>query len=213
MQKNVIYSYEPNDWFDQIPLGALCGGGLTAINVDRRFGKTCFVTEVVKRILEMRLSTSINIYCLNFVQAELMKKRLHELGKDSENGHIQIFPNPSVASYAYDAMSHNKRGCINIIDEDVCSDTHIRRAIKSELFEGPDTWIFIGTSYEYGCGRTKNAFAGLLEMPFVKSFEIVGKIPDEVMNYLSIRERKAIKERYEVYSDLDPERNYTPFFR
>ena len=195
-KKEVIYSYKPGDWFERIPLYALCGGGLTAINVDRRFGKTSFVVDAVQRILDLDLLTRINIYCLNRLQAELMEKRLHdELGKDSEDCRIRIFPNPEYVR----GIRHDKRGCVNIIDENVCFDTHIRNAIKSELLEEPDTWIFLGTAYTYGHGQTKNAFAGLLEMPFVNSFEVVGKIPDEVISYLPKSDQKAIKERYETY--------------
>ena len=201
LKKEVICSYGAGDWFDKIPLANLIDGGITAINVDRRFGKTTFIANAVKKILSQDLADHIVIKCGYIVHAKFMEKTLKEvLGDDYKKQYPQIDIVPNEQNTI--TWCSDKRRTVTFIDEfaiaattqDVCD------ILESEITTDAQTWVILGTSYEGSLDiKEKKPFVGLLEMPFVRTFEVVGRIPENCLAYFDEKRKQIVKMRQEVF--------------
>ena len=201
LKKEVICSYKAGDWFDKIPFANLCDGGITAINVDRRFGKSTFIAQAVKKILAQDMADNIVIDCGYIARAKHMEKSFKEvLGDDYKKQYpqIDIIPNEQHVI----TCCSDKRRTVTFIDEfqSAATTRDVCYIIKSEITADAQTWIILGTSYEGSIDiKEKNPFAGLLEMPFVRSYEVVGRIPEDCLAYYSDEKQQVIKKRQEAF--------------
>ena len=200
-KKEVIYTFKAGDWFDKIPFANLCDGGITAINVDRRFGKTTFIANTTKEILSQNIADHINVECGNRSHAKHMEMTFKKvLGNDFKALYPQINIRPDGSGCTFEPQ--DKRRTVTFIDEFMCvaTDYEIRKILSSELNADAQTWILLDTSYEASVDlKDKNPFVGLLEMPFVRSYEVVGRIPEECLAYYSDEKQQVIKKRQEVF--------------
>lgn len=197
LKKEIICSYKPGDWFDRIPLAHLCDGGITAINVDRRFGKSTFVANAAKKILSQDMADIIVVECGGKNRIKLMKTVFKEVFGDNFE---KQYPQIEIRPHGNRALS--KRRTVIFIDEFsyTATDDDIHEILKSELISDAQTWILLDTSYEGSTDmKDKNPFAGLLEMPFVRTYEVVGRIPEECLAYYSDEQQQAIKKRQEAF--------------
>lgn len=200
LEKEVICSYKAGDWFDKIPFANLCDGGVTAINVDRRFGKSTFIANAVEKILSQNMADMITIDCGYPSHAKCMDAALKKkLGDDYHKRYpqIEILPNEENMITCFS----DRRRTVTFIDEfqHTATDLDVCNILASEIKADASTWVILGTSYEASTGmKKKNPFAGLLEMPFVRSYEIVGRIPEDVIAYYSDEKQQVIKKRQEV---------------
>ena len=116
LKKEIICSHKAGDWFDRIPLAHLCDSGITAINVDRRFGKTTFVAHAVKKILAQNMADNIIIECGYVSFARYMEQCLKEvLGDDYKERYPQIDIRRKEQNLA--TCYSNKRRTVTFIDE------------------------------------------------------------------------------------------------
>jgi hypothetical protein len=201
LKKEVILSYEAGDWFDKIPFTNLCDGGITAINVDRRFGKSTFIVNAVKKILLQNMADYINVECGDRNRARYMKMIFKKvLGDNFEALYPRISIRPDGSGCTFEPF--DKRRTVTFVDEFifVATEHEIRKILASELNADAQTWILLDTSYEASRKlESKNSFAGLLEMPFVRSYEIVGRIPEECLAYYSDEQQQVIEERLKAF--------------
>jgi hypothetical protein len=201
LEKEIICSYEAGDWFDKIPFANLCDGGVTAINVDRRFGKSTFIANAVEKILSQNMADMITIDCGYLSHAKYMDAAIKErLGDDYHKRYSQIEILPNEENIAIGCS--DKRRTVTFIDEfqHTATNLDVCNILKSEIDADASTWIILGTSYEASTSmKEKNPFAGLLEMPFVRSYEIVGRIPEDCLAYYSDEKQQVIKKRQEAF--------------
>jgi hypothetical protein len=204
LEKQVICSYGAGDWFDKIPLANLIDGGITAINVDRRFGKTTFIANAVKKILSQDMADHIVIKCGYIVHSKFMERTLKEvLGDDYKKQYPQIDIVPNEHNMI--TLCSDKRRTVTFIDEFASAGTtqDVRDILESEITADAQTWVILGTSYEGSLDiREKNPFVGLLEMPFVRTFEVVGRIPENCLVYFDEKRKQIIKMRQEVFPTI-----------
>ena len=201
LKKEVICSYGAGDWFDKIPFANLIDGGVTAINVDRRFGKTTFIANAVKKILSKGMADHIVIKCGCIVHTKFMEENLKKvLGDDYKKRYPQIDVVPNEQNMI--TWCSDKRRTVMFIDEFASAATtqDVREILESEITTDAQTWIILGTSYEGSLDiKEKNPFAGLLEMPFVRTFEVVGRIPENCLAYFDEKRKQIVKMRQEVF--------------
>lgn len=208
LKKEIICSYKAGDWFDRIPFAHLCDGGITAINVDRRFGKSTFIANAAKKLLSQDMADNINVECGNRSHAKHMTEVFKKvLGNNFEAPYPQITTvkriniRPDGSGCTFEPQ--DKRRTVTFIDEftHVATDYEMRKILTSEFSADAQTWILLDTSYESSIDmEDKNPFVGLLEMPFVRSYEIVGRIPEDVIAYYSNYQKQAIKMRQKAFS-------------
>lgn len=200
LEKEIICSYKAGDWFDKIPLAHLCNGGITAINVDRRFGKSTFIANAAKKILTQNMADIIIVECGDRNRVKLMKAVFREVFGDNFE---KQYPQIDIRPYGDRILSGiGKRRTVIFIDEFsyTATDDDIREILKSEFISDAQTWILLDTSYEGSTNmKCKNPFVGLLEMPFTRSYEIVGRIPEECLAFYSDEQQQVIKKRQEVF--------------
>lgn len=200
LEKEIVCSYKAGDWFDRIPLEHLCDSGITAINVDRRFGKSTFIAHAVKKILTQNMADSVIVECGDRNRVNLMKAVFREVfGDNFEKQYPQIDIRPH-GDRILSGMS--KRRTAIFIDEFPYTATNddIHEILKSKFISDAQTWILLGTSYETSHKlENKNPFAGFLEMPFVRTYEVVGRIPEEYLAYYGDEEQQVIKKRQEAF--------------
>ncbi len=198
LKKEVICSYKAGNWFDKIPFAHLCDGGITAINVDRRYGKTTFIANAAKKILSQDMADIIIVECGNRNRVNLIKTVFREVFGDNFE---KQYPQIEIRPHGNRALS--KRRTVIFIDDFLytATDDDIHEILKSELINDAQTWILLDTSYEASTDmKDKNPFVGLLEMPFVRSYEVVGRIPEDIIAYYSDYQQQAIKMRQKAFS-------------
>jgi len=201
LKKKIICSYKAGDWFDRIPFTHLCDGGITAINVERRFGKSTFIVNTVKKILLKDMADHIIIECGDRSHAKYMKMTFKKALVDNFEA---LYPQISIRPDGSGCTSEpfDKRRKITFIDEFTFAATEreMRKILSSELNADAQTWILLDTSYEGSTDmKDKNPFVGLLEMPFVRSYEVVGRIPEECLAYYSAEQQQVIKKRQKAF--------------
>ena len=201
LKKKIICSYKAGDWYDRIPFTHFCDGGITAINVDRRFGKTTFIANATKEILSQNIADHINVECGNRSNAKYMEMTFKKvLGNDFKALYPQISIRPDGSGCMFEPQ--DKRRTVTFIDEftHVATDYEMRKILTSELSADAQTWVLLDTSYEGSTDmKDKNPFAGLLEMPFVRTYEVVGRIPEECLAYFTDEEQQVIKRRQKAF--------------
>lgn len=201
LEKEIICSYKAGDWFDKIPFANLCDGGITAINVDRRFGKTTFIAVAVAKILSQNMADCINVECGDRSHAKHMKMTFQKvLGNNFEALYPQVNIRPDDSGCTFEPQ--DKRRTVTFIDEfmHVATGYDLHKILASEFNADAQTWILLDTSYEVSVNlKDKNPFVGLLEMPFVRSYEIVGRIPEECLAYFNDKQQQVIKIRQEAF--------------
>lgn len=188
-KKEVIESFSPGDWFDKIPPGVLCNSDITAINVDRCYGKTRFIVESIGHILKYDLADYIQIDTGFEIRTKIINKMITEKYGEEFRGknRIEVFPKK------YKLRSYGGKGVTIFIDDAESQPDIVDDAITGAIRGRGSTYVLLGTSYsESHTKLEKNYFEGLLEMPFVNTYEVIGKLPDDVFDQLSENVRMKV---------------------
>lgn len=196
LDKNVIHSSKPCDWFEKIPQKCIYRTGITAINCDRRYGKTSFIVYLINKVIDDGILDKISIYVKYISQKIIIEKMINEKIPEEKRNRVVIDIQTSENDSCYIDLTSD---VLHIVDDAECLQTKVESAIYNHYNKYPGTWIILGTSYEGESGIKKSPFKGILEMNFVNTYEVVGKIPEEVKEYLPETKIREIEARQQLF--------------
>lgn len=190
-KKTVIETKFIGDWFENIlNKEDFCEPGITAINGTRQCGKTTFILHALNAIIENELADVVYIHVANLHSKMLLEEDLEEMAA-SEEFYVHDFVKYGVR-VINDADPASRHGLyalnpglrvVHIVD-----DSNYSQDIVLEALTHPDecAWILLGSNDDaHNKLSSKDVFAGIIEMPFVDSYEIVKKVPEVLLQNLS----------------------------